>query len=292
MDLKRLKYFCTVVESGNISKAAQQLYMSQPPLSKRLHELEEELGTALLKRENGKIEPTPTGWFLYNRAAEILRHIGNLERETQRFAAGEKRKLRIGITHLLQRCFRPFLAKLINHYPMIEFSVVVSDSSHLEAQLRGGHLDFACIQRPDSIEDVDMITLSPVRAVVVAHEQLLAAQQSDTIHLHDLGQFPLVLLRRINGRGTFEFLLDKLRKNGIEPNVMMNITQPQVILDLLENGVVAATLLPETEVVAAELKHCRIFHLAPEILMFFPTLLKLSTAPDVPEIIAVVEEGF
>lgn len=39
MDLKRLKYFCTVVESGNISKAAQQLYMSQPPLSKRLHEL-------------------------------------------------------------------------------------------------------------------------------------------------------------------------------------------------------------------------------------------------------------
>lgn len=100
--------------------------------------------------------------------------------------------------------------------------MVVSDSSHLEAQLRSGHLDFACIQRPDSIEDVDMITLPPVRAVVVAHEKLLALPQSDTIHLHDLGQFPLVLLRRINGRGTFEFLLDKLRKNGIDLKFMIN----------------------------------------------------------------------
>ena len=55
MNIKRLRYFCTVVECGSVSKAAQVLHLSQPPLSKRLQELEAETGVPLLARQGNKI---------------------------------------------------------------------------------------------------------------------------------------------------------------------------------------------------------------------------------------------
>ncbi|WP_373699565.1 LysR family transcriptional regulator substrate-binding protein [Neisseria dentiae] len=197
----------------------------------------------------------------------------------------------MGLTHLFQRYFQPLLIKLHRKYPHLEIGVVVSDSSHLETLLHNGVIDIALIQRPYNLEGYDCISFPAVNAVVVAHNSLLEGFNGDSIHLHDLGRFPLVLLRRINGTGTFEFLQDKLRKNGVNPNVIMHISQPNVILDWLESGVEAASLLPESEVRAEKLAHCRIIRLLPEVLIFFPTLVKLAATPEVGEILAVLEEG-
>lgn len=58
MDLKRLRYFCRVVEQGSISQAAKVLNMASPPLSKRIQELEDELKTPLFIRHGNRIEPS------------------------------------------------------------------------------------------------------------------------------------------------------------------------------------------------------------------------------------------
>ena len=63
MDLKDMQYFCTIVEEGQISKAAKKLNISQPPLSLRLKEMENELGCALILRAPGKWKVTPRGRF-------------------------------------------------------------------------------------------------------------------------------------------------------------------------------------------------------------------------------------
>ncbi|MEK6290867.1 MAG: LysR family transcriptional regulator, partial [Paraburkholderia tropica] len=68
MDLKRLRYFCAVIEQGNVSKAARFLNIAQPALSKRLSELEEEIGALLFLRGIRHIEATPAGLHLYRRA--------------------------------------------------------------------------------------------------------------------------------------------------------------------------------------------------------------------------------
>lgn len=73
MDLKRLRYFCRVVEHGSVSQAAKSLNMAQPPLSKRIQELEEELQVSLFERRGNRIEPTEAGYFLYRKGCEILR---------------------------------------------------------------------------------------------------------------------------------------------------------------------------------------------------------------------------
>ena len=96
MDLKRLRYFCRVVEQGSISQAAKVLNMAQPPLSKRIQELEEELNVPLFTRQGNRIEPTDAGYFLYRKACEILRQVEDTTRETVAIANKEKFQLRIG----------------------------------------------------------------------------------------------------------------------------------------------------------------------------------------------------
>ena len=79
MDLKRLEYFCAIVEKGQISKAAEALHISQPPLSMRLKELEEELDVQLIYREGKAWQVTPEGEALYQRAQFILSYVAGLE---------------------------------------------------------------------------------------------------------------------------------------------------------------------------------------------------------------------
>ncbi len=78
MDVKRLRYFCTIVEQGQISRAARVLHISQPPLSQRLKELEDELGTPLIIREDGQWQITEAGKILYEKANSILSDLDNL----------------------------------------------------------------------------------------------------------------------------------------------------------------------------------------------------------------------
>lgn len=95
MDIKQLIYFKTIVEEGTISKAADVLHMAQPPLSMQLKQLEEELGTQLLKRGHRKVELTLDGKLLYKRSLQMIdlhELIYHEIKDTQ------KEVLRIGIT--------------------------------------------------------------------------------------------------------------------------------------------------------------------------------------------------
>ncbi len=71
MDLKRLRYFCRVVEHGSVSQAAKSLNMAQPPLSKRIQELEEELQVSLFERRGNRIEPTEAGISYIEKAVKF-----------------------------------------------------------------------------------------------------------------------------------------------------------------------------------------------------------------------------
>jgi hypothetical protein len=72
MDIRVLRYFITIAQEGSITKAAGVLHMTQPPLSRQMHELEQELGTTLFLRGNKRITLTAPGLYLLERAKEIV----------------------------------------------------------------------------------------------------------------------------------------------------------------------------------------------------------------------------
>ena len=81
MDIKRLEYFCAIIEKGQIGKAAQSLHISQPPLSMRLRELEEELGVTLIHRRGKAWQITPEGQLLYQKAQFILSYMEGVKND-------------------------------------------------------------------------------------------------------------------------------------------------------------------------------------------------------------------
>ena len=107
MDLKRLEYFCAIVEKGQISKAAEALHISQPPLSMRLKELEEELDVQLIYREGKAWQVTPEGEALYQRAQFILSYVAGLEKDIRESRNKVSGLVRIGVCPPCLHPFRP-----------------------------------------------------------------------------------------------------------------------------------------------------------------------------------------
>ena len=79
LDFRRLLYFCTIVEQGQISRAAKYLHITQPSLSLSLKELEDELGITLIYREKGKWQITEQGQSFYIEAQRILTQLDDLQ---------------------------------------------------------------------------------------------------------------------------------------------------------------------------------------------------------------------
>lgn len=292
MDLKRLRYFCRVVEQGSISQAAKVLNMAQPPLSKRIQELEDELHTPLFLRHGNRIEPTEAGFFLYRKACEILRQVEDTARETMEIAQKDRLHFRFGMSHLFQSYFKPLLLALYQRYPEIEINISVTDSSHLEGLLNEGAIDLAFIQRPYRSEGFDFVSFDPVRLVAVINKQCLPGSPANPFDYHALGQLPLVLLHRAKDSGTYEMLIDLFRKSGVDPKVIMHITQPGVILDWLESGLAAATLLPSSEVCAEKLEQCYVVDVFPSPQIFYPAMVKMPGVNWCTQVMELVAEGY
>ena len=284
MDLKRMRYFCTIVEQRSISKAANRLNMAQPPLSKRLQELEEEIGAPLILRNGRLMEPTDAGVFLYRRASEIIAQVDEVRRQTQSIAHQEKKRLRVGISYLFLSYFCTLIHSLNKSAPELEMSVLVSDSSHLESLLDQGRIDVALIQRPRQNDTYEIVDMTPIPLVAVIAKSLWPEAPAAALSLRELGALPLILLRRVEGVGTYERLLDEIRRQGPTPKVIMHISEPRMVLELLESGIEAAAFLPASEVDKNKLRQCYVVDIEPALILFFPSIVKRLAAPDMPEL--------
>lgn len=290
MDLKRLRYFSTIVEQGSISKAAQLLCIAQPPLSKRLQELEEEIGTALIVRKGKRLEPTEAGQFLYQRACEILRTVEETRSKTIEIASREKRMLRIGVSYLFLRYYQPLIHELYIRNPRAEIAVSVSDSSHLESLLQRGKIDVALMQRPHTPEGFDLIDLPPIGLKALISCKLFSSPPPQTVRLEEIGHFPLILLKRVEGTGSFESILDHLRKAGVHPDVKMHVSDPSIAIGMLESGIEAVVFVPASEVIASVSGAFIDLDVQPNPLVFSPAAARLSTSAELPEIQEIVTD--
>lgn len=291
MDLKRMRYFCTIVEQGSISHAARVLNMAQPPLSKRMQELEAEIGAPLFDRSNRTLVPTEAGVYLYQNAKEILNNIDNIRLQTLSIASRNKKIIRIGISYLFLSYFSSFIHQLSQRYPEIEINISVADSSHLEFLLVQRIIDIALIQKPKMGKAFDVIEMGPMKLVAVIAKSLLPEKTVKSITLQELTRFPLVLLHRVGGNGTFEILIDSLHKYAHEINVIMQVSEPRLIIELFNLGVEAATLLPASEVNSKNLYNYHVVDVASPPSLFVPMVVRLTHVSGNPFINEIWEWG-
>lgn len=149
MDLRTLQYFLTISQELNITRAAEVLHMAQPPLSRQLQQLEEELGTQLFLRGKRKLELTEEGRFLQKRAKQILNFVDVTRTEIKEVSEGVAGTLRIGATQTIATTLLPgWIAEYKKKYPQVRYHIWSGNSDEVIAQLEHGLVDIALIREP------------------------------------------------------------------------------------------------------------------------------------------------
>lgn len=197
MDFKQLTYFVATVQEGNISKAAEKLNISQPPLSTKLKELELELGVTLFERGSRKIELTQAGSIFYARATSILELTDITKKELDDYKSGKIGTLRIGIISSIgSTLINEWLTKFHHMYPEIHFNIFEGNTYEQLEKLRNNLIEIAIVRTPFSADDLELTILRDENFYAVGHPKYFSDLSSPLVSFSEIHTKPLILYRR------------------------------------------------------------------------------------------------
>lgn len=149
MDIRTLKYFITIAEELNVTKAAEKLHISQPPLSMQIKSLEYELKTTLFIRGKRKLELTETGRLLYRRAREIINLTNKAKEEIISMSDGVSGTVSLGLVEgMAPDIVGEWFSDFIKKYPKVKFRILDGNSDDLTEKLRSGIISLAVLTPP------------------------------------------------------------------------------------------------------------------------------------------------
>gem|GEM_PF-5332297 len=196
LDLRRLRYFQTIVTTGSFSAAARSLNVAQPALSHHIQELEEDFGTTFLTRSNKGVELTPSGQTLSRLASDILMRISEAEHEIRSNVRVPHGTVNVALAVTLARHIVPSLIRTVDElYPQVQVKIVDVGSRIAAEHIRSEHVELGLVPNATDIDDVE--------ATGVYREPLYLIERSDSkrptrkpIRFRDIGDRPLVLTTR------------------------------------------------------------------------------------------------
>jgi len=149
IELRLLKSFQAVADHLNFRRAAEELHLTQPALSRQIAQLEGSIGKPLFYRDKRSVELTPSGKFLYSRLGNFFHDVDALINETRAAAEGERGTLSLGYTESAMASFLPSLLRhLTERLPDVHLQLKQEHSDHLSREVALRRLDAAIISLP------------------------------------------------------------------------------------------------------------------------------------------------
>lgn len=199
-DIRDMNYFLQIAEYENISKAAEQLHISQPPLSRQLKKLEEELGVELFTRDNGRLQLTEAGYYFKERAQEVLALVEKTKGEMDEKYNGHSGKIRIGTIETLSAEKLPkWIAEFHELYPDVKYQIVNNNSEEIVRMVDKGLLDMGIVREPVNSQYFERIRLQEDFWIAyIPNRNPLSQKNRRTIEIElaDLRDEPLILPSR------------------------------------------------------------------------------------------------
>ena len=208
MDIRVLQYFLAVARDESISKAAETLHMTQPPLSRQLKDLEKELGKQLLIRGSKKITLTEDGMLLRKRAEELVDLMEKTKAELTSSNENINGEIYIGCGETESISFLAQAAKkLQKNHPLIHYHIYSGDAERVLEKLNKGLIDFGLLVNPADLSDYDYLRLpmKDVWGVLMRKDSPLAGKKEITAE--DLWDKPLILSHQTSTNSEMSFWL-------------------------------------------------------------------------------------
>lgn len=245
MDSKQIQYILKVAECRNITRAAQQLYMTQPALSHFISKVEEELGARIFNRGLTPLTLTPAG-ELYVHTAKMMRSLEeNLKRDVQSLDQSGERVIRLGLSDMRATCLLPMaLPGFRRLYPNILVKTTESTSYLVEENVRGGKVDLGIIPLYDYQDSFSRRVLYEEELVLVSGEEL--PHQEGVVR-------PWVDLEELNHLGFIMLNQDSRIRKAVDAIFMEHGLRPRTVAEscnnmtayMLASAGVAAAIVPE-----------------------------------------------
>lgn len=197
MDIRLLEYFLAVAKYGSITRAAQQLHVTQPTISRQLIELEKTVGSPLLIRGKRQVTLTEAGILFQQRAEEIVSLMGKAMRDVSGQDDLLGGTVAIGcVETCVSRMLPKVLGEFSARYPNVKYELYSADGDDIREKLDRGDLDFGILVEPVEAAKYDFFRLPywETWGVLMRKDDPLA--QKSAIGRDDLLSIPLILPRR------------------------------------------------------------------------------------------------
>lgn len=221
IDFELYRIFYVVANHCNITKASEELSISQPAISKSIKNLEEQLGGQLFVRTKRGVVLTEEGKEFYNYIKQAIEYINNAENKFTDLINLETGCIKIGISTTLTKEFLlPYLEEFHSLYPKIDIQIITNLTSDLMPKLRNGLIDIVILNLNDKNygNDIDIIKCRKINDCFVVNNKYKYLTLKE-VSIKELNNYPLIL--QAKGSNTREFLDNIARENEVvlKPNI-------------------------------------------------------------------------
>jgi len=243
-DLRQLRYFVAVAERLHFGRAAEALHISQPPLSRAIRALEDELGMPLFQRTRRRVELTPQGARLLEEARRVTGQLERTVHELRAMATGGHGRLRIGFVSLADYGVLPGLLKAYkNAQPGVRLALREMLSPEQAAALAAGELDFGLLLPPVAgAARLEHLIVQRERFVLALPTRHRLAARGGKLQLREMTGEPFVTIPRQIAPRLYDIVAQLAAQAGISLNVAQEAIQMQTVVSLVSSGLGAAVV--------------------------------------------------
>ena len=236
MELRHIRYFLAVAEEGSFTKAAQKLNIAQPPLSRQIKDLEEELDTQLFERRARGLSLTESGERFLLYASRICQLADRSFEDIKEMNEGLNGTLYLAtVEGHAPSLFAGWIAEFKKRFPLVEYELWNGNSDDVVKRIQSGLSDIAVITSPYDEEGLDgkIIYKEPWVAMIPATHQL-ALDKRDSIELEKLAPYELIIPSRQSRKQEIE---NWFIPTGKEPKIFCRIAHMLNAYELTAKGV-------------------------------------------------------
>ncbi|WP_430610594.1 LysR substrate-binding domain-containing protein [Enterococcus sp. DIV0876] len=266
-----LQYLDTLLKHSNYTKAAKDLYISQPYLTQTIQRIEQELGAPIINRQTGHFQLTEAGKIYYQYLETLETESAKLKNRLSWYTNTEKRSLRIGILPSLGSYLLPlFIPAYQKIYPDVRFFLREDLPKQNEQRLLNGQLDFFIGQNPETIApNLTVYSTNKERYLAIIppsspfYRSGTRYLSEETLAIKDILQSPLILTS--SGSAIRRQIDQLLQKHKVEPTILMESSNIYTVAALAENACGIA-IVPESVLQAATPTAFNLYPLPEELL--------------------------
>lgn len=223
MELRHFRSFIAVAEELNFTKAAKRLRIAQPPVSRHIRDLEDELGVQLFERNSSHVFLTDAGRSFLNEARAVVQHVSQAVEAARQVSTGWAGTVRLGIA----RGLGDVVSRIVNEYvriaPRVEIDVLNMPSGSQSAALNDRKIDVGFMRPPTEGRQLVSapLFLEPF-SVVLRKMSPLAKHRA--LRIRDLAHETILLIDRNISPGVYDLTLTLFREHGLEPKTVSTAT--------------------------------------------------------------------